>query len=100
MNDELQALLNELIDQQRGRLLELGRKTIPNLTTEDILQPNDYPDLEYNPLFRYEEGVLEGMQTVDAALRAALGPKLAANPGNEVVDGMGDGEGATQVPGE
>jgi len=28
-----------------------------------LLQPNDFPELENHPLFRYEEGVLEGILT-------------------------------------
>ena len=43
---------------------------MPTLTSEDVLQPNDYPLLENNPHFRYEEGVLEGMQSVRTAFLA------------------------------
>lgn len=63
-------LLDELIEQQKQKLLECGCQIIPNLTADDILQPNDYQELENNPLFRYEEGVLAGMQIVKTALRA------------------------------
>ncbi len=64
---EMKVLLNEIVEGQKDKLLKMGRYIIPNLTTEDILQPNDYPELENNPLFRYEEGVLEGVQTVQMA---------------------------------
>jgi hypothetical protein len=34
------------------------------------LQPNDFPELEHHPHFRYEEGILDGMQVVRSALYA------------------------------
>ena len=64
-----EQLMDEMIEQQRGKLLQLGRRIIPTLTPEDILQPNDYPELEYHPEFRYEEGILAGMMSVQIALR-------------------------------
>lgn len=64
------GLLEELISQQKAHLLFLGRKIIPRLTPEDLLQPNDYPELENHPVFRYEEGLLAGLQSAQMALRA------------------------------
>lgn len=72
MEKDLKELLRELIDGQQQKLLKMGREVIPTLTSEDLLQPNDYPELEHNPLFRYEEGVLEGLQTTEMALLAYL----------------------------
>ena len=69
---EIETLLDELVEQQRQKLLKCGRHFIPTLTSEDVLQPNDYPELETNPHFRYEEGALEGIQTVRAAFLAKL----------------------------
>ncbi len=63
-------MFDELIDQQRARLLKFGREIIPHLTTDDILQPNDFPELENHPFFRYEEGVLEGLLTARMAYLA------------------------------
>ena len=61
--DNLELLLSQMVEQQKGKLLKLGREIIPCLTSDDVLQPNDFPELEHNPLFRYEEGVLEGLQS-------------------------------------
>jgi hypothetical protein len=66
----VESLLDELEEGQQKVLYALGRRIVPTLTTEDLLQPNDYPELEENPHFRYEEGVLAGIKTVRAALRA------------------------------
>jgi hypothetical protein len=66
----IEETLNQIVEQQQKELLKCGRRIIPNLTTEDILQPNDYIQLENNPHFRFEEGVLAGIQTVHMALIA------------------------------
>jgi hypothetical protein len=67
---EIEKVLLELIEHQNKELLKLGRRIVPTLTPEDMLQPNDYRVLENHPAFRYEEGFLSGLQTVQMALRA------------------------------
>lgn len=63
-----QKIFEELITYQRARLLKEGQRLVPNLTTDDILQPNDFPTLERDPEFRYEEGILAGILAAQAAL--------------------------------
>lgn len=70
--NEVLHLVAQLIEQQQKQLLALGRRSIPQLTPDDLLQPNDYPELELNPYFRYEEGVLHGLQVFQAALLREL----------------------------
>lgn len=67
---ELTSTVSEMIETQQNQLLELGRRFIPTLTPEDMLQPNDYPELENNPHFRYEEGILAGLQSLQMAIQA------------------------------
>jgi len=67
---KVEDVLEELIRMQKKGLLAYGRRIVPSLTPEDMLQPNDYPELENHPHFRYEEGVLAGMLSVEAALKA------------------------------
>ncbi len=67
--EEIDQLLQELIDGQQKTLLQLARRIVPNATSDDILQPNDFPELENHPHFRYEEGILAGFQSVQIALR-------------------------------
>jgi len=69
---EIETLLSELIVDQKNKLLACGRRIVPQVTLDDLLQPNDYLELELNPHFRFEEGVLIGIQTVQTALRAAF----------------------------
>lgn len=66
--EEIDQLLKELVQFQQTQLLKCGRRLIPHLTPEDLLQPNDFPEVENNPSFRYEEGLLAGIQTAQMAL--------------------------------
>lgn len=65
-------LLDELIFQQKNKLLAIARRIVPNATPDDLLQPNDFPELEFHPHFRYEEGVLAGLQAAKAALLTTI----------------------------
>jgi hypothetical protein len=66
-----EALLEELINYQKEKMLNFARQVYPYLTADDILQPNDFPKLENDPLFRYEEGVLSGLLMAKSAHLAA-----------------------------
>ncbi len=68
--DKIEKVLQELVDFHHAQLLRSGRRIVPHLTTDDLLQPNDFPELEQHPYFRYEEGMLAGIQTVQMALWA------------------------------
>lgn len=64
-------LLDELIEQQKGKLFAIAKRVVPQITEEDLLQPNDFPKLEMNPYFRHEEGILDGMMMVKTAILAS-----------------------------
>lgn len=66
----MELIFDELVDQQRKRLGDFARTLIPYLTEDDLLQPNDFPELDNHPYFRYEEGVLEGILTARMAYLA------------------------------
>ena len=68
-----QELFDELIALQEEKVFRMARKIIPHITREDILQPNDFLELESNPYFRYEEGVLEGLRSARMAFLANEG---------------------------
>lgn len=63
-------LLDQLVAEQQKKLLLEARKILPYVTSEDVLQPNDFPELENNPHFRYEEGIWTGLLSAQIALRA------------------------------
>lgn len=70
----MQALFDEMIAAQRKKVMQCAERIIPNITEDDLLQPNDFPLLENNPHFRYEEGVLEGLLTARMAYLASQNP--------------------------
>ena len=63
----MEKLFEELILAQKKKLLKYGQRILPQITEDDLLQPNDFPELENHPTFRYEEGVLEGLMTAGMA---------------------------------
>ena len=65
-----EKLFDELIRMQEEKVADCGRRIIPNLTSDDLLQPCDFLELDTNPHFRYEEGVLEGLKTARMAFIA------------------------------
>lgn len=72
---QVNQLIEEIVTDQKRKLLSCGRRIVPTLTPEDMLQPNDYLELENHPHFRYEEGVLAGLQTIQTAIRAFISDK-------------------------
>ena len=67
---DAKQLIEEIAEGQRKKLLACAERIVPHVTSEDLLQPNDFPELENHPVFRYEEGALEGILTVYTALLA------------------------------
>lgn len=70
MEKQICLLLDELIENQKRHLLKTARQIVPYVTDDDLLQPNDFPELELHPHFRYEEGLLHGFQAAKAAILA------------------------------
>ena len=66
----MEDVFEELVEEQRKKLLKIACQLIPCITLDDLLQPNDFPQLEQHPFFRYEEGVLEGLLTARTAYLA------------------------------
>jgi hypothetical protein len=64
----VEEIFDQLIQLQRIKIKNCAASIIPNLTDDDLLQPNDFPALENNPYFRYEEGILEGLMSAKMAL--------------------------------
>lgn len=63
-------LLDELIEQQKQKVLKTAQRIRPHVIEDDLLQPNDFPELELHPHFRYEEGILDGLRVAKTALLA------------------------------
>jgi hypothetical protein len=70
-------VIDEFIQLQQKKLLALAQVFVPAITEEDLWQPNDFPELELNPHFRYEEGFLHALLAVKASLCAESTRKRA-----------------------
>jgi hypothetical protein len=73
MDNEAEQVLAELIAQQVSKLRAYAARIDPRLTPDDLLQPHDFPALARDPGFNYEDGMLAGLRSAVAALRAAFG---------------------------
>jgi hypothetical protein len=72
---QTEKLFDELIQQQERKLLRLAQELRPNVTWDDLLQPQDLPEVAGDPTFNYEDGLLAGIKAARIALRArVLGP--------------------------
>ena len=67
---DVDALLDEMIEGQRARLVALARRISPELTEDDLMQPHDHRAIAAHPAFQFEDGILAGYLAVRAALRA------------------------------
>ena len=64
-----EVLLQELIEHQQTKVLKIAREIVPDVTPEDIRNPQDFPDLVADSMFNYEDGILTGYLTLQTALR-------------------------------
>lgn len=58
--------------QQRAKVLRLAREAVPHISSDDVLNPMDYPELKAHPTFDYEDGLLGGILAAQMALRAEV----------------------------
>jgi hypothetical protein len=69
---ELETLFEELIAQQRKRVLAEARRRDPTLTEDDVQQPHDIPAIAEDAAWHYEDGVLAGYLAAQMAVRNRL----------------------------
>ena len=65
----VEDLVRELEDLQRDKVIDLARRLRPGLTLEDVRNPHDFPELD-DPDWQHADGILVGIQSVLAAVRA------------------------------
>jgi len=68
----IDQLMLQLIEQQEHKVLDLGQRIHPGLTSEDIRNPQDFPDLLESFQWNFEDGILAGLKSAHMALRAKL----------------------------
>ncbi len=70
-----EELIQELIQHQKSKVLKVAREIVPDLTPEDIRNPQDFPELVADTLFNYEDGILTGYLTIQTAFRKQIRPE-------------------------
>jgi hypothetical protein len=65
-------LLDDMIDQQRAKVIQRARDIRPDCTFEDVMNPDGVPELRSDPSFHYEDGILAGLIAAQIALRARV----------------------------
>jgi hypothetical protein len=75
----LDRLMLEMVAQQERKVLELARQIHPGVTSEDIRNPQDFPDLLANAGWNFEDGILAGLKSAHMALRAKILESLEPN---------------------
>lgn len=71
-------LFDQMIDQQRAKVLRLAREVVPNIGPDDVLNPHDFPALKAHATFEFEDGLLSGLVAAQIALRTDLRNRLRA----------------------
>jgi len=81
---QLDDLLEEMVKQQKERLVSLARSLDPSLSGDDLLSPDDFPAIARDPRFNFEDGVLSGLLSARTAVRArVIAPRIAGEGGRE-----------------
>ena len=61
--------LEKLEALQSQKVIDLARRLKPGLTLDDVKNPHDFPELD-DPDWHYQDGILTGVQSAIATLRA------------------------------
>lgn len=76
MLEALDRMFDQMIAQQRQKVLRLAREAVPNIGPEDVLNPHDFPQLKAHPTFEFEDGLLSGLVAAHIAVRAELNARF------------------------
>lgn len=70
------ALIEQELDRLHRHHIEQAKKVAhainPRLTDEDLLNPDNFPEVIADPRFTYADGIAAGVLSAKIALRAAL----------------------------
>jgi len=70
--ERFEALFESMITAQRAKVLRIAREILPQLTPDDVLNPHDFPELNEDAQYNFEDGILSGYISAQMAVRAEL----------------------------
>lgn len=68
----LDSELQRMIDHQTARVKKRAASLVPDVSWEEMMNPDGIPALKGDALFNYEDGQLAGLISAQVALRAAV----------------------------
>ncbi len=69
---ELEKTFDQMLEHQRTKVLDTARRKNPQLTAEDIMNPEAFPEIYEDGPFNFEDGILSGMVSAQISVRARL----------------------------
>ncbi len=64
----LERLMEEMVGQQRRKLVALANRIQPGLSEDDLRDPHSFPQVTGRPEFAYEDGLLAGLIAAQVAM--------------------------------
>jgi len=65
---KLSGLMDEMIQMQRTKVARTARRIRPNISEDDLRDPNSFPEVNSRPEFAYEDGILAGLISAQTAV--------------------------------
>ncbi|HEY9897568.1 MAG TPA: hypothetical protein V6D00_00170 [Pantanalinema sp.] len=84
LSERIDALFDQMIEQQRAKVLRIAREINPTITPDDVLNPHDFPDLNVDAQYNFEDGILSGYIGAQMAVRAEMASLAHASESREV----------------
>lgn len=72
VRERIDALFDQMIEHQRAKVLRIAREINPTITPDDVLNPHDFPELNADAQYNFEDGILSGYIGSQMAVRAEL----------------------------
>lgn len=70
--DHLEELLSKMLEAQKNKAQKVAQSIVPGLTSEDLLNPDNFPAIMTSADYIYEDGIAAGILSAKIAVRAAL----------------------------
>ena len=70
--EAVERTLHELHQYQVSRATKIARECRPELTAEDLLNPDDFAEIAADPRYMHEDGQAAGIMSAKIAVRAML----------------------------
>jgi hypothetical protein len=71
-SDLLARLFDQMVEQQRAKVLRIASGINPRMTEDDIMDSPSFPELTSHPQFQFEDGLLAGLVAASVAVNREL----------------------------